>query len=238
MFYTIQIYFDFSGYSDMAIGLGRIFGFHFRENFNDPYVSTSITEFWRRWHISLSSWFRDYLYIPLGGNRSGNVYFHLIVVFLCTGLWHGANWTFVLWGIWHGLFILIERIEKNKSVHLPIPKALRWLLTMLIVVFGWVLFRCESLAQTVAYISAMLSRHPQGFQWYNIRYYLDWQIAATFIVAVIISSGIPKKLLKRLKDPDRPLLLCAKSVALVVILLYSLSMIVNGNYSPFIYFRF
>ena len=113
IFYTLQIYFDFSGYSDMAIGLGKIFGFHFSENFNYPYISKSIREFWRRWHISLSSWFRDYLYIPLGGSRRGNVYLHLLIVFLATGIWHGAAWGFVLWGLWHGFFIIAERMVAN-----------------------------------------------------------------------------------------------------------------------------
>ncbi len=113
--YTLQIYFDFSGYSDMAIGLGHLFGFKFPENFNYPYISRSITEFWRRWHISLSTWFKEYLYIPLGGNRRGNVYFNLFVVFLVTGLWHGASWNFVIWGLWHGMFMIIERVIRNEN---------------------------------------------------------------------------------------------------------------------------
>ncbi|MDR1837747.1 MAG: MBOAT family protein, partial [Treponema sp.] len=143
--YSFQIFFDFSGYSDMAIGLGRMFGFEFLENFNYPYISKSITEFWRRWHISLSSWFRDYVYIPLGGNRKGNVYANLVFVFILTGFWHGANFQFVAWGLWHGLFLIIERLfgmreVKNKKI---IP--LRYVVTMLIVVVGWVFFRSPGL---------------------------------------------------------------------------------------------
>ncbi len=134
--YTFQIYFDFSGYSDMAIGLGRILGFHFMENFNMPYISKSVTEFWRRWHISLSSWFRDYLYIPLGGSRRGNVYIHLLIVFICTGLWHGAAFTFLFWGLWNGLFLVIERMGTNRGCMLHFPKGVRWIYTMSVVVTG------------------------------------------------------------------------------------------------------
>lgn len=123
--YTLQIFFDFSGYSDMAIGIGRIFGFHFLENFNLPYISTSVTEFWRRWHISLSRWFRDYLYIPLGGNRRGNVYVNLLIVFICTGLWHGAAFTFLFWGLWHGFFLIAERVGKRRGWAVHVPAGIR-----------------------------------------------------------------------------------------------------------------
>ena len=134
--YTLQIYYDFSGYSDMAIGLGRIFGFDFMENFNYPYISRSVSEFWRRWHISLSTWFRDYLYIPLGGNRRGNVYLNLLIVFLATGIWHGAAWGFLVWGLWHGLFMLIERRFRGKEPALRIPGFAKWIYTMLVVMLG------------------------------------------------------------------------------------------------------
>ena len=139
--YTFQIYFDFSGYSDMAVGLGKMFGFDLMENFNYPYVSTSISDFWRRWHISLSSWFRDYLYIPLGGNRRGNVYVNLLIVFAVTGLWHGAAWNFVIWGLWHGIFILLERFLRNRKIEVRLPDAVKILLTFFVVNLGWVLFR-------------------------------------------------------------------------------------------------
>ena len=149
LLYTLQIYYDFSGYSDMAIGLGKIFGFDFMENFNYPYLSQSIREFWRRWHISLSTWFREYLYIPLGGNRKGNVrtYINLFIVFLVTGLWHGAGINFVLWGAYYGVFIVAERLflgdilEKNRF------KVLNHVYTMFVVIVGWMLFRIESLGQ-------------------------------------------------------------------------------------------
>ena len=156
--YTLQIYFDFSGYSDMAIGLGRMFGFHFRENFNYPYTATTIKEFWRRWHISLSGWFRDYLYIPLGGNRKGKArtWLNRFLVFFATGLWHGASWTFVLWGLWHGLFSVLEDcgaipVDKLKG------KRSGQLYTLLVVVLGFTLFRADTLTQAGAMYAAMFS---------------------------------------------------------------------------------
>lgn len=160
--YTFQIFFDFSGYSDMAIGLGRLFGFRFMENFNLPYISVSVTEFWRRWHISLSTWFRDYLYIPLGGNRKGNVYLHLAVVFICTGLWHGAAWTFFVWGLWHGMFLIIERIAIKRGIGIQFPKCVKWLYTMSVVIGGWVVFRSSGLSYAVGFLQIMGGRCAEG----------------------------------------------------------------------------
>lgn len=237
IFYTLQIYFDFSAYSDMAIGLGRLFGFHFRENFDLPYISTSITEFWRRWHISLSLWFRDYLYIPMGGNRRGNVYLHLIIVFLCTGIWHGANWTFVAWGMWHGVYILIERLLKKKNSCIHIPRVVQWIYTMLVVILGWVLFRSDTIKDGIMYMITMFGKQPHTFQWYNVWYFLDAQIIFTLVLAILLSLGVQNKL-SAVMYSNRPLLLGVKSIVLCGILIYSLSMVVNGNYSPFIYFRF
>src|SRR5262249_35882888 len=164
--YTIQIYFDFSGYSDMAIGLGRMFGFRFPENFRWPYVATSVQDFWRRWHISLSTWFRDYLYIPLGGNRvaPGRRYRNLVIVFFLCGLWHGASWNFVVWGLWHGVFLVVERVFATSS-----PKqnagAMAWtfwprVYTLLVVMIGWVFFRAETLSGAVAFLTAMTGLAP------------------------------------------------------------------------------
>lgn len=196
IFYTLQIYFDFSGYSDMAIGLGKIFGFHFSENFNYPYISKSIREFWRRWHISLSSWFRDYLYIPLGGSRRGNVYLHLLIVFLATGIWHGAAWGFVLWGLWHGFFIIAERVvsnhknngSKTKSrIQGPacIKKILGWIYTMLVVVVGWVLFALVSVRKTAQYLMVMFGMQKNAFVAYSPSYYLDKKIICIFVIALL-----------------------------------------------------
>ena len=196
IFYTLQIYFDFSGYSDMAIGLGKIFGFHFPENFNYPYISKSIREFWRRWHISLSSWFRDYLYIPLGGSRKGNVYLHLLIVFLATGIWHGAAWGFVLWGLWHGFFIIAERVVSNHKNNgretkseiqgrSCIKKFLGWIYTMLVVVVGWVLFALVSVRKTAQYLRVMFGWQKNTFVAYSPSYYLDKKTICIFVIALL-----------------------------------------------------
>lgn len=151
--YTLQIYFDFSGYSDMAIGLGKIFGFDFLENFNYPYISQSIQEFWRRWHISLSTWFRDYLYIPLGGSKKGNIrtYINLVIVFFLTGLWHGASYNFIIWGLFYAVFLIIERMGFKKVLE-KIPRVFRHLYAVIIVMIGWVFFRADNLTGAIQYI--------------------------------------------------------------------------------------
>lgn len=239
--YTFQIFFDFSGYSDMAIGIGRIFGFHFQENFNLPYTSTSVTEFWRRWHISLSTWFRDYLYIPLGGNRRGNVYLNLFIVFVSTGLWHGAAFTFLFWGLWHGCFLIMERIGKRQGWTVPVPKGIHWLYTALVVVLGWVLFRSNSMHHAAAYYQAMIGICSEGFRQYGLAYYLDCQILFTLLVALAVSLGLPGRAVKRLENRFPVAVQCGEYIRIVgvwLLLLGSMCMIVNGNYSPFIYFRF
>lgn len=237
--YTFQIYFDFSGYSDMAIGLGKMLGFDFLENFNYPYISKSITEFWRRWHISLSSWFRDYVYIPLGGNRRGNVYFNLTCVFLVTGLWHGASFNFIVWGLWHGLFIVIEKVVKLKGINLNIPSPIKWLYTMTIVVIGWVLFRAPDLTYAIEFLKVMfLIGNSEPIVLFNIGYYLT--IKNTLIIAISIIASVPiLSLVKKQMDRVSPLVtdisgkLCAISLFVVSIIL-----IMTSTYNPFIYFRF
>ena len=239
--YTFQIFFDFSGYSDMAIGIGRIFGFHFLENFNLPYISTSVTEFWRRWHISLSRWFRDYLYIPLGGNRRGNVYVNLLIVFLCTGLWHGAAVTFLLWGMWHGFFLIVERIGKRRGWSVHVPAGIRWLYTALVVVLGWVLFRSDGMRFAIGYYTAMFRLHPVEFQRYALAYYLDRQLIFTLIAALTVSLGLPGRVILYLKKHVPRLsgfITHVRVPCLWLLLFFCMCMIVNGNYSPFIYFRF
>lgn len=195
--YTLQIYFDFSGYSDMAIGLGRMFGFHFNENFNLPYISKNITEFWRRWHISLSSWFRDYVYIPLGGNRK-NVYLNLAIVFLLTGVWHGAAWNFIVWGIWNGVFILIERVIRMKNKKKEIQKKqnrgiifLQKLYTLMVVNLGWVLFRAPDLETAIDFMKSMFGIIHTEKVSYTIFWYLDKWTITVMILAVIFASSIP-----------------------------------------------
>ena len=238
--YTLQIYFDFSGYSDMAIGLGRMFGFTFQENFNLPYAARSIKEFWRRWHISLSSWFRDYLYIPLGGNRKGRARTmgNKIIVFFSTGLWHGANWTFVLWGMWHGLFSALEAAN-------VIPKRLResvlgHVYTMLVVVLGFTLFRADSLAAAGVMFSQMFA----GFQFtpahtLTLISLLDRRTVVFLIAAVLLASGLPQRLVERLSKAApyavRQWVRTAAYAALFALCVLNLS---GASFNPFIYFQF
>ena len=238
--YTLQIYFDFSGYSDMAIGLGRMFGFTFQENFNLPYAARSIKEFWRRWHISLSSWFRDYLYIPLGGNRKGRARTmgNKISVFISTGLWQGANWTFVLWGMWHGLFSALE--DAN-----VIPKRLResvlgHVYTMLVVVLGFTLFRADSLAAAGVMFSQMFA----GFQFtpahtLTLISLLDRRTVVFLIAAVLLASGLPQRLVERLSKAApyavRQWVRTAAYAALFALCVLNLS---GASFNPFIYFQF
>ncbi len=246
--YTLQIYFDFAGYTDMAIGLGKLFGFTFRENFNYPYISRSVTEFWRRWHISLSNWFRDYLYIPLGGNRRGNVYVNLLIVFLATGIWHGAAWGFVVWGLWHGLFMLIERALKDKHPF-AIPKALasflKWAYTILVVTLGWVLFKIEDIREALSYIKVMFGLDRHAYNSFSIGFFLDRRIAFFLIVSVIAcipwAQVMPRLVGARIaafSDSDKPAYRTARYVCLLALLVISFVFIVNTTYSPFIYFQF
>lgn len=230
--YSLQLYFDFSGYSDMAIGLGKIFGFHFLENFNYPYSSKSITEFWRRWHISLGSWFREYLYIPLGGNKINKTrtYINLFIVFLATGIWHGANWTFIFWGIWHGAFIILERIiniEKYKSFQIII---LRHIYTVLIFVVGWVLFRADNLYYAYNYIKLMFSLEKNIKIGYTLLYYMNNKVILVLIISIFISLFN----CKFITEKDNKISNCLS----ILILILSIISISAATYNPFIYFRF
>ena len=238
--YLFQIYFDFSGYSDMAIGLGRMFGFTFQENFNYPYISCSVQEFWRRWHISLSTWFKEYLYIPLGGNRKGRVrtYVNKLFVFFCTGLWHGADWIFVIWGLYHGLFLLLEGILPVKKL----PRALGHIYTMLVVCAGFVIFRADTLSQGAALIGKMFTglpagRDTMGFALQQINPLLVLVLVICLFASCPLKSlrsrlpGRWEKILARVGNPSA--YVC--SIALLVLCMLSLS---GGTYNPFIYFRF
>ena len=235
--YTLQIYFDFSGYSDMAIGLGRMFGFHIRENFNYPYIATSTQDFWRRWHMSLSTWFRDYVYIPLGGNRKGNVYLHLFTVFFLTGLWHGASWNFVVWGVWHGLFLIIERLFRNKGRKPKVLKAVGWLYTMLVVVIGWVFFRAPDLSSAVVYLGCMIGL---GGTDGSAALYALQDYGVVFLIGFVCMLPISKKY-NRLRDTyviwNRGAFLL-QPIVCGALLLLGVAFTVSSNYNPFIYFNF
>lgn len=243
--YTLQIYYDFSGYSDMAIGLGRLFGFEFMENFNYPYISKSITEFWRRWHISLSRWFRDYLYIPLGGNRKGNVYINLIIVFLATGIWHGAAWGFLVWGLWHGIFMLIERAFKGKAVTAKIPGFVKWIYTMLVVSLGWVLFKLEELGKALTYIGTMFHVKAHEYNAFSVMYFLNRRLVFFIIVAVIAmipwAQLLPRYVSAYIADfttSDKNRYRIPRYILLVILLVISIIFTINNTYTPFIYFKF
>lgn len=237
--YTFQIYFDFSGYSDMAIGLGKMFGFDFLENFNYPYVSSNITGFWRRWHISMSTWFRDYIYIPLGGNRSGNVYVNLLVVFLVTGLWHGAAWNFVLWGLWHGMFLLIERIINKRGVRIKIPIVLKWFYTMLVIILGWVLFRSPNLSYAWEYIGVMFGLVAPA----NVGFTVGWYLTSKIMTMLVIGSFacVPwKRVFPTFfeKISGTNLDYAVKAGSILMLFIITIMFVMTSTYNPFIYFRF
>ena len=234
--YTFQIYYDFSGYSDMAIGLGKMFGFDYLENFDYPYLSSSVSEFWRRWHISLGSWFKEYLYIPLGGNRKGKIrtYVNLSIVFLLTGLWHGADTSFVLWGAYHGFFSIIERLGLGKALkkHRIISKAY----CFLIVNFGWVLFRGENTTAGLKYLYRMVmpwNWHSEPIPYWN---YLDYKTIFVFIAAVMGAGFLkritPSGIQNRWKNSACEAFFC------VALLILSIASIASDTYNPFIYFQF
>nr|AXS01263.1 mboat family protein [uncultured bacterium] len=235
--YTSQIFFDFSGYSDMAIGLGKMFGFDFRENFNYPYISKTITEFWRRWHISLSTWFRDYLYIPLGGNRTGNVYVNLFIVFAVTGFWHGASFNFLVWGLWHGLFLIIERTLKLTEVQKKGFVPLRYLFTMLIVIIGWVFFRVEGLEEALKYLGIMFGIVQPENIGFTVWYYLDGRAILALAIAIVASIPISKS---KFFETVKHYINWQYASACLTLLLFFVSIIfvVSSSYNPFIYFRF
>lgn len=235
--YAFVIYFDFSGYSDMAIGLCKIFGFDIRENFNYPYISKSIQEFWRRWHISLSSWFRDYIYIPLGGNRKGTIYTYrnLFIVFLLTGIWHGANWTFVAWGVFHGVFMLAERAGLKKILE-HLPAAISRAYTLIVVLVGWVLFRADNIKQALIYIKSMFIPTNITYRQIGIISLFDSQIIFIIIIASVLSTPIIKRLeTKLLKNKIYKF---AWNIMLLVIFAISISSMMASSFSPSIYTKF
>jgi len=239
--YTLQIYFDFSGYSDMAIGLGRMFGFKIMENFNFPYISQSIKEFWSRWHISLSTWFRDYVYIPIGGNRKGNrrTYINLITVFFLTGFWHGATWSFIFWGLFHGSFLIIERVGFDKLLK-KFPSVISWSYTILVVVIGWVFFRIEKLSDAFDYVFKLFGFGHQGDK--SFVYFMDREKLLILILAIISCTTIFSRLKSILnKVQSNNILLpyqVIKNGILILMFLYSVTILNAGSYNPFIYFRF
>lgn len=236
VFYTFQIYFDFSGYSDMAIGLGKMFGFSFRENFYYPYVSESITEFWRRWHISLSTWFREYVYIPLGGNRRGvgRTYFNLFCVWLLTGLWHGASWNFVLWGLYYFALLVIEKTFLLRLLERA-PKFLRHIYSMAAIIFGWLLFVIEDASSIGAYLSRMFG--GTGVFATQITVYELVRNLVFLAILILASTPAPKKLWYKLYSKGTPWRI-VQSVVCAIAFVLCTAYLVDSSYNPFLYFRF
>jgi alginate O-acetyltransferase len=238
--YSLQLYFDFSGYSDMAIGLGKVFGFKFLENFNYPYVSKSITEFWRRWHISLGTWFKEYLYIPLGGNRKSSIrtYINLFIVFLATGIWHGAKWTFVIWGLWHGIFIIIERKIKIEKYDKKCEIFIRHIYTLFIIITGWVLFRAENMSYGIKFLKIMFGISKNSKIPYSVMYFLDRKVILALLIGLIASVNIFKLNIDKYYESKSFMRNILLNMYSIIILILSYMSILSSTYNPFIYFRF
>jgi alginate O-acetyltransferase complex protein AlgI len=246
--YTLQIYFDFSGYSDMAIGLGKMVGFDFKENFDYPYIARSIQDFWRRWHISLSSWFRDYLYIPLGGSRGSKVrtYRNLLIVFFVTGLWHGASMNFIVWGLYHGLFLMIERAGLRKRLDNVWPP-IAHLYTLLVVLIGWVFFRAVDLQSALVYLEKMAGLGPKLAEYaYPVTYFINTEVLVTLVLGVVLATPVYhsfqtfwRRLMTRIvMAPARLALDMVYIGGLLVLFVSAIAYLAADTYNPFIYFRF
>ena len=235
--YSFQIYFDFSGYSDMAIGLCLMFGFRLPENFNYPYISRSITEFWRRWHMSLSTWFKEYLYIPLGGNRvsKGRNLFNLFVVFLTTGVWHGASWCFVLWGLWHGFFIILEKLTAwHKKQGNLLLRAAQHVLLLLIVLIGWVFFRAETVGDASSYLQNMLGMVTHRADAVGVVHTMNLFTWGTMLLAAVLSMPLARNL----AYADRRWTSAFANVWCIILFICTWATMAASTYNPFIYFRF
>ena len=231
----MQIYFDFSGYSDMAIGLGRMLGFQFLENFNYPYISRSVTEFWRRWHISLGTWFRDYVYIPLGGNRKGltRQLLNIFIVWALTGFWHGASWTFLFWGMYYAFFLILEKLFFLKWLE-KIPPFFGHLYTIMVAFSGWVIFQQDSVEQTMVFFRAMYGFGKAGFICSTDLYYLS-SFAVLLAIAAIACIPFWKDRFAMLPQKAKGVI---SPVLILLVLVISTAYLVDSTYNPFLYFRF
>jgi alginate O-acetyltransferase complex protein AlgI len=243
--YTLQIYFDFSGYSDMAIGLGKMFGFDFLENFNYPYISKSVTEFWRRWHISLGTWFRDYLYIPMGGNRVSKLknYRNIFIVWLATGIWHGASWTFIAWGVYYGVFIMLEKAFLGKLL-VKLPSVFQHIYTLLLVIIGWVFFRSETFSFAFDYIKTMFGANGTAL-WDTSAAYYTAEYGILVLLAVIGSTPLIKIISEKIvqaSEDNTVVRVFGRNIGLTscYLIVFGLSIVcvVSSTFNPFIYFRF
>jgi alginate O-acetyltransferase complex protein AlgI len=237
--YSFQLYFDFSAYSDMAIGIGRMFGFEFMENFNYPYISKSITEFWRRWHISLSTWFKEYVYIPLGGSRVKSRYrawLNIFAVWALTGIWHGANWNFLFWGLYYFLFLVIEKSFLKKFLD-KAPNIIRHAYTLILVLFGWLLFCFTDISEGFAHLGYMFGVGVSGFASQTVLYILS-KSAVLLVVAVLASTPLPKKLYYRFIENKNEITRSIGAVAGIILLIVCIAYVCSSGYNPFLYSRF
>lgn len=236
--YTLQIYYDFSGYSDMAIGIGKMLGFNFKENFDYPLTSMSIGEFWRRWHISLSSWFKEYVYIPLGGNRKGvgRTYLNLFIVFLLTGIWHGANFTFLIWGLYYAVFQILERLFLKKWLDKNPIKPLNVIYVLMVSFIGFVIFRSENISKAFEIIGQMFSFAPSGIKFFS---HISMKVIITLIAGILFTGILQRPLKKKYeKIKFTTPVICADLLCQYAILVIAFLMLVSGTYNPFIYFQF
>ena len=238
--YSLQIYFDFSAYSDMAIGLGRMFGFHFLENFNYPYISKSITEFWRRWHMSLSSWFRDYVYIPLGGNRKGTIILvrNIFIVWALTGIWHGANWTFVIWGLMFGIMLIIEKLFLTKHLE-KMPSILQRIYVLFTVMISFIIFNANSIGEAWNNIIGLFGANGESLINASTVYYLKSYLVV-LVIAIIGSTPFLKNIIEKLKTKTNAnkIINLLEPIAMASILIIVTAYLVDNSYNPFLYFRF
>ena len=238
--YMLQVYFDFSAYSDMAIGLGRIFGFHFLENFNYPYISKSITEFWRRWHISLGSWFRDYVYIPLGGSRKGNKILirNLLIVWALTGIWHGASWNFVIWGLMFGIILIIEKLFLSKYLE-RLPSIFKILYVLIIVMISFIIFNASTMKEAFTNITGLFGANGESFVNSYTLYYLK-NYLVIIIAAIIGATPVLKELIQKLRKNSviNKIINIIEPIYIVVLIFVVTSYLIDNSYNPFLYFRF
>ena len=237
--YSLQIYFDFSAYSDMAIGLGRMFGFHFMENFDYPYISKSITEFWRRWHISLSSWFKDYVYIPLGGSREGTFKLirNILIVWLLTGLWHGSEWTFVIWGMFIGILLVIEKLLLNKYIE-KLPSIVRRIYTLFIIMISFIIFSGSNINESFNNIVGLFNFSNPFINKFTMHYLKDYGLV--LIIAIFLSTPILKNTIIKLKENKKinNIINILDIIVLLILLIIVTSYLIDSSYNPFLYFRF
>jgi alginate O-acetyltransferase complex protein AlgI len=242
--FALQLFFDFSGYCDMAIGMAAMFGFRLPENFNYPYIARSVGDFWRRWHITLCTWLRDYLYIPLGGSRTGNVYLNLMIVFLISGLWHGVSWNYFLWGAWFGIFMVIERFFSRRTAQRSLegektrrmPRGVGIALTLLVVLGSWVWFRTSSPSAALLYFGNLVGIGPAVEQFYGFSWLFNGRVVLVAAIGILLATPICKTIAQRCGQ--YPVFQIFRTVAIPGLLVLALIFVMSSNYSPFLYQQF